>query len=91
MIDKLENNREEYRVSYSGEVYLCDECDFIKTRKAICIETKDWSYNYKYSCPKCKGQMKKIEIEGEIKLVNIKCPSCKSHNIELSNFNIWWD
>ena len=41
MIDKLENNREEYRVSYSREVYLCDECDFIKTRKAICIETKD--------------------------------------------------
>lgn len=91
MIDKLENNKEKYSISYSREAHLCNECGFIKIMKAICIETKDWNYNYKYSCPKCKGQMRKIEIEDEIKLGNIKCQSCKSYNIELSDFNILWD
>ncbi|HSQ87201.1 hypothetical protein [Romboutsia sp.] len=91
IIDNLENSKEMYTIDYSREVYLCDNCGFIGNKKAVSIITKYWRYDYIYNCPKCKDTLRRIDIDNEVKLGNIKCQKCKSANLYVPEFEILCD
>ena len=92
IIKDLEIRNKEYNISASEQVYLCSNCDCIKSNTYVCIESDEEKYVHKYFCPNCNTKMNKIDLEKEIdKSEKIKCQKCKSSNIEREYIEIMWD
>ena len=89
MVNSLEKNKEEYKIYYSNEPHLCDNCGYITIKKYVSITTKYWKYEYIYSCKKCKGDLRMIDIDNEIKLGNITCSDCKSNDLSIEMEKLW--
>lgn len=67
MINNLEENKEEYSISYSNDPHLCDNFGYTTTKKYVSISTKYWKYEYTHSCRKFKSNLRMIDIENKIR------------------------
>lgn len=93
MRDRIRKKYNDVKERPQHALYICDECEFwankLDVKFIVQDKQKDMVYEYKYKCPKCSHELKKISEEEIIS--HIKCPKCESKDLGINMGWMLWD